>query len=155
MKRKIALSIMFILSVGFASLTISDMSAEAQGNRRLTADTGVITLGPNQILRATVNLISGNNNAGVQFRRIGYGQQSCSGGGVCQHVITSPGPGGGPHIVAPNEAVWLDIDQTPGESAVRALVISNRPVQVNAQIIDTLSGAVSANLILPYIEGAN
>lgn len=154
MKRKIALSIMFILSVGFASLTVSDAPAEAQGNRRLTSDTGVITLGPNQILRVTVNLISGNNNAGVQFRRIGYGQQSCS-GGVCQHVITSPGLGGGPHIVAPNEAVWLDIDRTPGESAVRALVISNRPVQVNAQIINTISGEVSANLILPYIEGGN
>lgn len=142
---------MFALSVGFASLTISDTPAQAQGNRRLTADTGVVTLGPNQKLRVTANVISGNGNAGVQFRRLGYAQEACN-GGVCRHIIVGTGAGAGPHIIAPNEAIWIDIDRTAGESAVRAVVISNRPVQVNAQIIDTTSGEVAANLILPYIE---
>ena len=139
MKRKILLSIALALSLVFVSLTNSDSTAKAQQNgRRLIYDTGVVTLGQNQIMRVTVNIISGNNNAGVQFRRMSYGQETCS-DGVCKALVNN-------EVVGPiifffqNEGVWMDIDRTAAESAVRSVITSNKPVRVNVQIVDSTTG---------------
>lgn len=143
MERKIFLSIAFALSLVLASLTSLDSTVKAQQNgRRLNYDTGVVTLGQNQILRVTVSVISGNDNTGVRLRRMSYNQQVCN-GGICRLLGDFDGSGdtgGTDFLISSNEAVWIDLDRPPGASGVRALVTSNKPVRVNMQIVDTTTG---------------
>ncbi len=55
MKRKIILSITFVLSLTILLLTSSDSTAQSPNQFRVIADTGVVSLGPNQILRITAS----------------------------------------------------------------------------------------------------
>ena len=59
MKRRIALSIALVLSIVSVSLMSSDSTANAARPQTYVADTGMITLGANQLLRITVAPVDG------------------------------------------------------------------------------------------------
>lgn len=156
MKRRITLSIAVGLIIVLVSLTSSDSKADAQNNFRRVADSGFIPLGPDQVLRLTVVSVDGELGGGiygVRFRQIDYAQGACGGGGVCKHTaasqITSP-----TMTVAPNEAVWIDIDRAANSTGTRAIVLSNsRNMRVTAMIFKTTTGEVDAFFdIWPGIE---
>ena len=142
MKRRITLSIALVLSIVLVSLMSSDSTAKAQNQISIVADTGLITLGPNQILRLTIKAPR-DPASGITtgFRRIEYSQGVCS-GGICKHTIssqtTSP-----PITLESGEAASFDIPNTA--FGVRALVESNRrDARVTVQIIDTATGQVTS-----------
>ncbi len=127
-----------VLSVVLVSLMSSDSSA--QSTRRFTADTGIVSLGANQILRIAVDPTDNNN---IYFRRIGYAQGICNSEGVCRHSVSSQ-----------TTAIWINQGEIPdtlsfdipgtGNWGVRGIVTSNRRMVVNAQIIDVETGNVDA-----------
>ena len=107
MKRRITLSIALVLGVVLLSLMSSDSTATAQRIRIQTCNTGVITLGPNEILRMTA-LSRVNVNTNVQFRKIEGSLGTCD-GGVCKlswiNSVEFPTV-----VLAPGEAAFFDID---------------------------------------------
>lgn len=151
MKRNIALAL-GALSLILVSLLSSDSAVRAQQTRRLvTFDTGVVTLGPNQLLRLTVT--GGDFNADgdttVGFRGIKYTQGVC-GGGVCQ-LMNAGSTTSGPHTLAAGEAISLDLVAT---TYGRGIVSSNRKnVRVTASIVNTLTGETTSHIIMANTEG--
>jgi hypothetical protein len=142
MKRKITLSIALALSIILVSLTGSDSNVGAQNQTRFAADTGMITLGPNQTLRVAIK--SPRDSASGQatgFKRIEYAQQGVCSGGVCKHEISSQ-TASGPVTLAPNEALTVDLEWSANVSGSRIVVSSGRDLQVNAMIIDAATGKV-------------
>lgn len=152
MKRRIILSIALVLSIVLISLlTSSDSTVTAQNQMRAVADTGVVTLGPNQILRVTA--AAGDLNGDdmrVRFRRVKYAQVACTGDGVCKQSIVSQ---------TTSAAIML----TTNESAVvdaadyvlwRVVVLSNnRNAQVTAAIINASTGETVSHIIIANTEG--
>jgi len=147
MKRRIALAIAFTLSVVLVSLASSDSTVQAQQGIRKVADTGVVSLGPNQELRLT---LFGDTNGDakvdaadyVLFRRIEYGQESCSSDGVCKLVVTSQ-TASNPIRLAPGEAASFTC--IPGSVfGVRVVVESNRKTRVLGIVFDTSTQRVVA-----------
>jgi hypothetical protein len=140
------------LSLIFVSLLSSNSLVRAQQSRRIvTFDTGVVTLGPNQILRLT---ITGDfNNDGditVGLRGIKYAQGVCGGGGVCQ-LVNAGATTTGPFTLAGGEAVSFELVAT---TFGRGIVSSNRKdVRVTASIINTLTGETSSHIIMANTEG--
>ena len=150
MKRNMTLSIALALSV-LVSLVSLPAAARSQQRQRCTADTGVITLGPNQKLRVVVTGMGGNDAITVRFRRMEYTQDAC-GGGVCKLVVASQSTSA-PITLMPGEAASVDITPTPGSSGVRAVVVSNRRnVRVTAAIIDTITGEPTSTSLLDTME---
>ena len=138
MKRRIALSIALVLSVVSLALISSDSTAKAQPGRTFVADTGVITLGPNQILRITV--ANELEQATVRFRGLAYLDGSCV-GGVCKHIISSQSVTD-PLTLAPGEAASYNLGDTTTHE-VRGVVATNRQsAKVLFQIINTTTGEV-------------
>jgi hypothetical protein len=70
MKNKVRLSMELVFSVVLLSMT-----ALAQGGLKPVADTGMVTLGPNQVLRITIAAGNGDDSIRVRFRRMGYIEQ--------------------------------------------------------------------------------
>ncbi len=139
MKRRITLSFALALSVVLLSLMSSDSTVQAA--RQFTADTGIVSLGANQILRLTVDP---TDNTVVYFRRMVYTQGICNSAGVCRHAVSSQ-----------TTAIWTNQGEIPSEIpsfdisgtgnwGVRGIVTSNRRMVVNAQIIDVETGNVDA-----------
>ena len=152
MKRRIALTMALALGSLLVSLTTSDSTARAQQQTRFRGDTGIVTLGPNQVLRVTATGdVDGNDFLAVRFRRVQYGQGPCD-GGVCTlasvtDLIIDP------MILKPGEAASLDLAQA-GFKGVRILVQSNRRnVQATAMIIDTVTGETTSHIIIANTEG--
>lgn len=138
MKRSIALSIALAVSVLSLALVSSDSTARAQKPNRYRADTGVVSLGTNQMLRITV-VNRGKADSNVGFRKMEYTQGTCS-GGVCKHVVASS-DSSAPVTLAPGEAGSIDIANT--SFGVRGVVLSNSSdVKVTGMIIDTDTGKV-------------
>lgn len=144
MTRRITLSIALVLSVVLVSLTIS--ASTVQAARQFTADTGVITPGPNQRVRLSVfdDPFFFDAGAVVQFTGIRYTQGICNSEGVCRHTVASQ-----------TTAIWINQAEIPssilsfdipgtGSWGVRGIVKSNRRIVVNAQIIDVETGNVDA-----------
>ena len=138
MKRRIALT----LALALLTLTGLPHAARGQQQRKPAAfDTGVVTLGPNQILRITVSGQGGNDTITVNFRRMTYGQGACN-DGACkltlidldQFPVVTLGPG---------EAASFDIPNAG--SGFRGLLLGNiLTAAVTAQIIDAATGQVVA-----------
>ena len=147
MKRK---TIALVVSVILLSLASSDSAAQPQQRMRCTADTGVITLGPNQKLRVVVTGTGGNDAITVRFRRMQYAQGACN-GGVCKlgsvtDLILDP------VTLMAGEAAFIDIPQG-GFAGVRAVVQSSlRNVRVTAAIIDTVTGEPTSTSLLETME---
>lgn len=141
MKRKIMITIALALSIFLVSLMSSDSSVQAQRQPRFTADTGVITPGPNQRVRlSVVGDWNGDGRDDIGLRAITYSQGNCSPDGVCIHTPSSQTSSR--IMPMPGEAATFDIPNTG--SGVRGIVTSNRPMVVNAQIIDVETGNVDA-----------
>lgn len=143
MKRRITLSIALVLSIVLVSLMSSDSTANAARPQRFVADTGMIPLGPNQLLRVTVVPVADGPIHSVifTFTTNHFGPQGTCNGGVCKHFISSQTTSD-PITLAPGEAASVDI--ASGQTAqVRLHFGSVLPnVQMNALIIDTTTGAV-------------
>lgn len=150
MKRKITLSLALTLSV-LLSLMSSDSTAQAQKKgTRVRFDTGVVTLGPDQLLRVA---IAGDFNEDgdvdgadfLVFKRMGYIEQGNI-YRVASQVTTDP------IRLGQGEAASIDINQ--GEfNAVRCLVAGNfigtdlSSARVTVQIINRTTNQVDSVLI--------
>lgn len=151
MKRNIALALA-ALSLILVSLLSSSSSVRAQQTRKLvTFDTGIVTLGPNQILRLTISGdFTNDGDINVAFRGIKYAQGACGGGGVCKLVNTGV-TATGPLTLAAGEGVSYELVAT---TYGRGIVSSNRKdVRVTASIINTLTGDTSSHIIMANTEG--
>ena len=144
MKRRITLSIALALSVVLVSLMSSDQAVNAQpSGLRPVADTGIITLDENQIIRLTVvGTGFGNNPDNLCFRQVEYGEGTCNADGVCKHAISSQIESAMITLVR-GEGASFDIPRTA--FGVRGVVLSNtRNTRVRAMIINTTTGEVDS-----------
>jgi len=149
MKRRIELAVALAVSGIVLSLVSSNSATQAQLRGRLFHwDTGVVSLGPNQVLRITGDW-NGDGDTTVGFREIKYGQGTCT-GTVCK-LITISTTTSGPHSLAAGEAISLELVAT---TYGRGIVTSNRPdVQVTASIINTTTGETTSHIIMANTEG--
>ena len=149
MKRSIALAVALAVSVILLSLASSDSATQAQERGRLFQwDTGVVSLGPNQVLRITGDW-NGDGDTTVGFREIKYGQGACN-GTVCK-LITISTTTSGPHRLADGEAISLELIAT---TYGRGIVTSNRRnMRVTASIINTTTGETTSHIIMANTEG--
>jgi hypothetical protein len=135
------------------SLVSLPSPALGQAPRPFRADTGIVTPGPNQILRITVATGAGNDALTLRFRRTNYLEGAC-GGGVCKHTVASQATSA-PITLTNGEGATFDI--APGSSsAVRGLVAGNligtdRSVVVKAVIIDTTTGAQVDSVLIALL----
>lgn len=144
MKRRITISMMSMLSIVLLSM-ISFGSANAQqGARQVGADTGMLTLGPNEMVRLSVVAKDGASNISLRVRLTEYTAEMCN-GPVCKHVVA---------LQTTSQPVTLD----PGEAAsfrttvtgeevryVRAVLLSSNPnVKVMGIVFDTSTQRINA-----------
>src|SRR5215204_690505 len=155
MKRRITLSIALTLSVAILSLMTSGLTTKAAEEvEGYVADTGVITLGPNQFLRITAVVPQRSlvRSATVFFRKQVNIHGTCNQSGVCVHTVASRTTTE-PVTLRPGEAASIDILQPANASGVRGEMLmsidmrpSTRPdVEVNVLIIDADTGEVRSN----------
>jgi hypothetical protein len=149
MKRSIAWAGSLALAVILLSIASSDSVTQAQLRGRLFHwDTGVVSLGPNQVLRITGDW-NGDGDTTVGFKEIKYGQGACN-GNVCK-LITIGTTTSGPHNVAAGEGISFELVAT---TYGRGIVTSNRrDVQVTASIINTTTGETTSHIIMANTEG--
>jgi len=149
MKRSMLFSVALAVSVILLSLASSDSATQAQQRSRLFHwDTGVVSLGPNQVLRITGDW-NGDGDTTVGFREIKYGQGACN-GTVCK-LITISTTTSGPHTLAAGEAISLELVAT---TYGRGIVTSNRrDMRVTAAIINTTTGETTSHIIMANTEG--
>lgn len=146
MEHRKALIIAFVLVTITLSLTSSDSTVKAQKQIKIVADTGLITLGPNQILRVSAGSLPpalGVESVVLRFRRIRYEPVNTEEGLTSLAAVSQTTSE--PITLASGEAATFDV--TDGTSsttlAVRGVVLSNRSeVKVNALIIDSATGRV-------------
>ena len=144
MKRRITLSVALALSV-LASLLSLPATAQGQQRQRFTAHTGVLTIGPGQILRVTLGNGGGNWDFAirVRFRRVRYIAGGCNGDGVCRQTVAAQDVTA-PATLNADEAASIDVPGDGNGVQVMAEWSSNRDVRVIAQIIDAGTGRVVA-----------
>ena len=148
MKRSLALAVALTVSVILLSLASSNSVSQAQERRLFHWDTGVVSLGPNQVLRLSGDW-NGDGDTTVGFREIKYGQGACT-GNVCK-LITISTTTSGPHTLAPGEAISLELVAT---TYGRGIVTSNRRNgRVTASIINTTTGETTSHIIMANTEG--
>jgi len=138
MKPKLRNSVAIALT-GLLSVMTFVPTAKGQPPQRFKADTGVVTLGPNQILRITVGPNIGDNagNVIVRFGRTTYTQGPCNTDGVCE--LSGSNTFSGPITLTAGEAASFDI--LPTGAAVRGIVITtSQKVRVNAAIVNAVTG---------------
>ena len=152
MKSKITLKIALVLSITILSLMSSASTTQAQPQLRRIADTGIVTLGPNQILRLTVvGTGFGNNPDNLCFRQVEYGEGTCNSDGVCKHAISSQIESAMIPLVQ-GEGASFDIPRTA--FGVRGVVLSNnRNTRVTAMIINSDTGEVMVTYEIFRFEG--
>jgi hypothetical protein len=147
MKRRIILTVALAVSVCLLSLVSSNTHAQLRG-KLFHWDTGVIALGPNQVLRITGDW-NGDGDTTVGFREIKYGQGACD-GAVCK-LNTIGTTTSGPYNVAAGEAISLEL---AAGTYGRGIVTSNRrDVQMTASIINTTTGETTSHIIMANTEG--
>jgi hypothetical protein len=161
MTRRITLTIALALSVVFLSLMSSDSTAVAQQRMKFRADTGLVKLGRNQVLRLDVtfdrdvnNNIADEARALVRFSTVKYVQGGCNSDGVCKH-ITAGSVTSGPYTLASGEAASIVTDNVdPDEFLGRVVVVSNRRnMRATATIISTVTGETTSHIIIANTEG--
>jgi hypothetical protein len=103
------------------------------------ADTGMITLGPNEFLRLTVTP-TGSPRTSLTVTFTAQLTQSVCNGGVCTHTVVSQYTTN-PVTLMSGQAASHDIFQPADASAVRGMVTGNSPdMRVNGLIIDSTTG---------------
>lgn len=148
MKRRIILSIALTLSIVLVSLMSSDSTVKAQNQVRIIADTGMVTLGPNQKLSISVVFDDTDGAEKVSFRRIVYSPGACS-GGICKFIASSQAATN-PLTMLPGETALFDMIDPHGQVKVLS---NSRKARVNILIIDTVTGKVVAIQREPDEEG--
>ena len=148
MKLRLRLSTSLVLGAVLLSLTSSDSMAQ-QGRRRFSADTGIVTLGPDQKLRVSVtgdfNGDADVDGADFVFRRVGYIEQDNI-YRVGSQVTTEP------IRLTQGEGASIDINQGQFD-AVRCVVSGNligtdaRSARVTVQVINRTTNQVDSILI--------
>jgi hypothetical protein len=101
------------------------------------ADTGLITLGPDQLLRLTVASRAGNVN--LRFRSVAYSDPSCD-GPVCIHPFATQATTGTIALSA-NAAASFEVAGVAG--GARGFVLSDSPassLRVIAELVDAGTG---------------
>lgn len=149
MKRTIALAVALGVSLSLLVLASSDSTTHAQQRGRLFHwDTGVVRLGPNQVLRITGDW-NGDSDTTVGFREIKYAQGSCN-GSLCK-LIALGTTTSGPHTLASEEAISFELLAT---TYGRGIVTSNRrDGRVTASIINTTTGETTSQIIVANTDG--
>jgi hypothetical protein len=139
MKRRILFSIVLVVSIVSVSLMSSDSRVEAQNQIKIIADTGVITLGPNQKL---VMAVDASLDADIIWHEFKYGTGACT-DVICKHAIVSQNRSNPIHLTS-GEAVSLSVQGNQiGTDGTRVVVLSNsRNPKVNALIVDMVTGNV-------------
>jgi hypothetical protein len=120
MKHRNIFSIALILGTLLWPISFASTVQGQQGGRRLIADSGVVRLGPGQILRITINGQAGNDTLNVRFRRTYY--MGTTNGGIWKTSNVVAQDTSAPITLASNEAASTDISQS-GFDAVRGEVI--------------------------------
>jgi hypothetical protein len=140
MKRRIliALAVGVLLSLtGFAIPAQKD----APARRMFIGDTGIVPLGPNQVLRLSCVTRDGTATSTIGFRRLEYAQGPCH-SGVCTlasvtDLIIDP------VMLMPGEGATLEIPNTA--FGVRGMVLSSsQDVRVVCIVFDTSTQRISA-----------
>jgi hypothetical protein len=112
----------------------------------VVADTGIVSLGPNQVLRVTaVFLLPYIEQENIfRFRRMEYSAGACT-SGVCALSVASQTTSA-PVTVPPGGAATLEV---PGGSAgSRVLLLSaGRGTRMTAQVVDATTGQIICVLI--------
>lgn len=142
MKRRMTLIALMLSVVLVTVITSASVANAQQGGRRSVADTGMLTLGPNEVIRLSVvpkDVASGP--IVVRFRRIEYGPASC-GGGACKHLtasqITSE-----PITLNRGEAASFEMQNSA--FGLRGMVLSSSPnVEVRGIVFDTATQRIVA-----------
>ena len=148
MKRTIALAVALGVSAILLLLVSSDSTTQAQQRKLFQWDTGVVSLGPNQVLRLSGDW-NGDGATTVGFRSIKYGQGACN-GAVCKLTILESTTSG-PHTLASGEAISLELVAT---TYGRGTLTSNRrDLHVTASIINTTTGETTSHIIMANTEG--
>jgi hypothetical protein len=128
-----------VLGLGLL-LAGSDSPAQAPPARRVVADTGIVTLGPNQRLRLTLSTRAGGEVVSA-VRQLTYAQGTCV-AGVCTHPVVSRTTSD-PIVLGPDQGASVDVPNTA--FAVRGLVLTNgRGLQVQAAIVDETTNQIIA-----------
>ena len=147
MKRKITISIAFVLTIVPVLLLNADSSVEAENQVRYTAGSGLVALAPGENLSLTING-TGDDPIVVRFRRTRYVRTNCA-DGVCRYVVesqtTTPAM-----ISAPNQSSKLDLmgsQLEPDEAGNLEVLSSSRNATVTVQISDAVTGQTKSVLI--------
>ena len=142
MKHKTTFSIALVLTFALLSLMSSDSRAQSS-KQKFFFDTGIMSPGPHESIRLTVNAGAGSDTITVRFMETDYMKGPCD-GSLCKYTVKSENTSA-PLMLAPGEGASLDLtceDPFPAAFA-RGVVMSNsRNTQVTVQIIDTLTGHV-------------
>jgi hypothetical protein len=145
MKRQISLSIALILGVLLSLASFAPIAYGQEPPRRPVADTGIVSLGQNQVLRLRiVDYLDDDSDFTISFKRMGYIEQNNVYKVFAQDATN-------PVTLTANEGASIDIPPAflgGGFVGVRGVVLSSRRnVRVTGQIINTVTGEVSAVLI--------
>ena len=149
MKRRITLSIALTFSVLVSLVSLPATAHATPPPQRFRADSGVVTLGPDQKLRVTVAAgdINGDNAIQVRFRWMQYAEQTCSGmPAVCRHMVVSQSVTPA-EALGPEDALSLDLNGAGigGTGAVRVVVESNSPnTRILGIVFDTSTQRIVA-----------
>ena len=160
MKQRTTLLIALVVSLAFLSLPFFATTTQAQQvSVKARFDTGVITLGPQQVLRLTVDWGDGKPDAVVDaadyvlFRRMDYGQETCGSDGVCKLVVTSQTTTNQIRL-RPGEAASYTNNPGSGLPGVRIVALSNRhSVRATATIINVITGETTSHIIVANTDG--
>ena len=135
----------FCVTIVFCVLALSTI-ATAQGGIKPIADSGMITIGPKEVLRLTVVAGNNNDNVRVRFRLIEYTAGLCN-GAECKHVIMSQSTSAPVRLDAGEAASSSVPIMVGGEEVryVRAVVLSDNPnVRVQGIVFDTSTQRINA-----------
>jgi hypothetical protein len=146
MKRKMTLTLVLTASIG---LLLSGIVTTVHGERKAgpVADTGIVSLSSNEVLRVTADW---DGAATVAFRQAGYVQGGVN-NGVYKLMLTSQSTSQ-PVTLMHGDAASIDIDSN--SFGVRAIVLSSNPkVRVTAAIVDKNTGNIIAVLIGLMVPG--
>jgi hypothetical protein len=146
MRRIVSSPIAVILAVSVTLISFAS-TTHAEPPPRYLFNTGVVKLGPNQILRIVIDW--GDGTAGqVRFGRTIYTQGPCNAEGVCK--LTGINSFAGPTTVQPGVVASCDV--LAAGTYGRGLVITSSPkVRVNAAIVNATTGTtdVLIGLLVP------
>ena len=143
MKRGITLALAVVLGAVLMSVISAASTVQAKKERAFSSDTGIITLGPHQVLRIVTDNTDPDVEFVVNFKQMTY--RSTPNAAGSRHNLVSQTTSDS-ITVGPGEGFSIDIGTS--ETVVRAVVTTNgEGVQVTGQIIDATTGNIIAVLI--------